>query len=217
MFSVQDTLKNPDGSITGWFRAMRAGNQDAAARLWQRYFDRLVRHALGSRGRDPAYDEEDLAVSVFDALCSAAQDGSYGELADRDELWRLLLRIARNKTISRARRENAARRGAGVKASPLEDPDCQIADREPDPDCAVMLADECERLLELLDGPELREIALLRFEGYSIAEVAVQTGRGERTVRRKLAIIRKTWEPELDSTANDDSEAAPCSNNPTPN
>ena len=34
-----------DNSITYWIAELRLGNPDAAQRLWERYFDRLVRLA----------------------------------------------------------------------------------------------------------------------------------------------------------------------------
>ena len=38
------------GSITRWFSDLRAGEDEAARRLWDRYFDRLVSLAFGVAG-----------------------------------------------------------------------------------------------------------------------------------------------------------------------
>jgi DNA-directed RNA polymerase specialized sigma24 family protein len=35
----------PDGSVTHWLGALKAGDAAAAQHLWERYFDRLVRLA----------------------------------------------------------------------------------------------------------------------------------------------------------------------------
>lgn len=53
-------------------------------------------------------------------------------------------------------------------------------DPEPAPDLWVMMADECERFLDLLDEDDLREIALLRLEGYSVPEIARRASSGKR-------------------------------------
>jgi DNA-directed RNA polymerase specialized sigma24 family protein len=67
---------------------------------------------------------------------------------------------------------------------------------EPDPAEAVALAEICTRLLERLGKEDLRQVALLRLEGYSNAEIAHRLGRHEGTVERKLQMIREIWETE---------------------
>lgn len=65
--------------------------------------------------------------------------------------------------------------------------------REPSPEFAAMLADECRHLLEALRDETLHWVSLLRMEGYSDPEIATWLGRGLRTVGRKLELIRKSW------------------------
>ena len=55
-----------------------------------------------------------------------------------------------------------------------------------------MMAEAFDHLLALLDD-ELREIALLKLEGYSHDEIAQQIGRSTRTVDRRLGLIREKW------------------------
>ena len=60
------------GSITRWFSDLRAGEDEAARRLWDRYFDRLVslaRSELRARRREAVEDEEDAALNAFDSFC----------------------------------------------------------------------------------------------------------------------------------------------------
>jgi ECF sigma factor len=47
--------------------------------------------AKGGRGRDAASDEEDAALSAFDSLFVRLARGPFPQLADRDDLWRLLV------------------------------------------------------------------------------------------------------------------------------
>jgi DNA-directed RNA polymerase specialized sigma24 family protein len=67
-----------------------------------------------------------------------------------------------------------------------------------------MMAEECRRLLELLDDAELRTIAVAKMEGYTNAEIAAQLNRSERTVERRLRLIRDRWSLEWERTGQAD-------------
>ncbi|MBV8234094.1 MAG: hypothetical protein JO075_00190, partial [Acidimicrobiia bacterium] len=74
----------------------------------------------------------------------------------------------------------------------------QIIGREPSPEFAAQVADECRRLLDGLGDEGLRSVALWKMEGYTNAEIAARLGGvNTRTVERKLKTIRARWE-ELD-------------------
>ena len=72
----------------------------------------------------------------------------------------------------------------------------QAVGREPTPEFAAMMADECRHLLAVLGDETLRRIALLRMEGYSDGEIAARLDCSERTVGRKLNRIRDIWTRE---------------------
>ncbi|MEL6898701.1 MAG: ECF-type sigma factor, partial [Planctomycetota bacterium] len=66
-------------SVSLWIQDLKQGREDAAAALWGRYFDRLVilaKHRLGNSEKRVA-DEEDLAATVFYALCDGAANGRF--------------------------------------------------------------------------------------------------------------------------------------------
>jgi DNA-directed RNA polymerase specialized sigma24 family protein len=67
--------------------------------------------------------------------------------------------------------------------------------REPTPEEAAEMEEEFQRLLALLPEDELRlrDVAVAKMEGYSNAEIAEQLGWVERTVKRRLAMIRAIW------------------------
>ena len=68
---------HPDASVTQWINRLKAGDPDAAQKLWERYFRRLVglaRKKLRSAPRRAA-DEEDVALSAFDSFCRNAEAG----------------------------------------------------------------------------------------------------------------------------------------------
>jgi DNA-directed RNA polymerase specialized sigma24 family protein len=199
-----------DDSVTGWLNRLRAGDQAAARPLWERYFARLVglaRKRLAG-ARRAAADEEDVALSAFDSFCRAAEADRFPALADRDDLWRLLVALTERKAIDLVRHEGRARRGGGrvLGESALPPPGdgapggplAQLAGREATPEFAARVAEECQRLLGLLGDPALRDLALLKLEGYANAEIAGHLGCAVRTVERKLALIRDLWEGESD-------------------
>lgn len=193
---------NPsNASVTQWLEALKRGDQSAAAALWQRYFDRLVRLAQAKLG--PAHrrvaDEEDVALSVFRCLCDGASRGLFTELTDRDELWRLLATMTLNKVIDQKRRAGGQKRGSGaVRGDSVFEGleggglDQFLAD-EPTPETLVILADEHERLLIALGDETLRQIALSKMQGFTNEEIAEQLGVTCRSIERKLQRIRTRW------------------------
>jgi DNA-directed RNA polymerase specialized sigma24 family protein len=183
------------GSVTGWLDGLRAGDEVAAQRLWEGYFRRLVglaRHKLGGHPRGPA-GSEDVALSAFDSFCRGAEQGRFPRLADRHDLWQVLVLLTARKAIDVARRERAGKRGGGAAgpAGPfLED----VVGPDPTPSFAAEVAEECRRLLDAQPHPDLREIALAKLEGYTNPEIASRLGKSVATVERKLNLIRRTWE-----------------------
>ena len=151
-------------------------------------------------------DEEDVALSAFDSFCRSAEQGRFPELADRDGLWRLLMVMTARKAMHLRRDEGRQKRGGGAHFTtdtPI-DPDeesvlGQVLSREPTPEFATQMSEECERLLDSLCDAELRSVALLRMEGYTLEEIADRLGCVARTVKRKLKLIRSIWEKERSS------------------
>jgi DNA-directed RNA polymerase specialized sigma24 family protein len=198
------------GSITGWLGELRDGDQAAAQPLWEHYFSKLVTVARTKlrrmRKTTADQDEEDAALSAFNSFCAGAARGKFPQLADRDDIWRLLVVITARKAMAQANREGRQKRGGGrvveeavLFGHGLGGADGSIAGLEriaaqgPSPEFAAMMAEECGRLLDALDDDSLRQVALSRMEGYNNDEIAEQLGCARRTVARRLDLIRKTW------------------------
>jgi DNA-directed RNA polymerase specialized sigma24 family protein len=185
-------------SVTWWLQRLKAGQRDAATeKLWQAYFTRLVRLAQARLHHAPrrAADAEDVALSVFASFVRAVEAGRFPRLDDRHDLWQVLLVLTVRKTARLVREQAAVRRGGRVQVLPaLEgiDPESD----EPDPAEAAAMAEECGRLLGMLDNPELRRLAVWKLEGYSNEEIADQLGKAVGTVERKLRLIRQIWHDE---------------------
>src|SRR5262249_59523795 len=101
------------GSVTEYIDKLKAGDPVAAQMLWERYFQRLVRLARKylQKGRPRMADEEDVALSAFDSFCRGAEEGRFPQLADRDNLWRLLVVLTARKASHVLRDEGRQRRG----------------------------------------------------------------------------------------------------------
>ena len=180
-------------SITRLIRAVQDGSDTAVRPLLAAYFDRLVQLARKRLQNMPGlggYDE-DLALRSFHSVYERLRDPARPlELAGRDDLWRLLA----TRTISRA--IDLIRRHHPEEVSREQD-FTQLLTREPTPLEAAEVADECRHLLESLPEPELRQIALLKVEGYTNEEIASRLDCVPRTIERKVSRIRLLWKHEL--------------------
>jgi RNA polymerase sigma-70 factor (ECF subfamily) len=170
------------GDFAEFVRRIRAGDAQAAEEL-VRQFEPLVRrevrlHLEDSRlGR--TFDSEDVCQSVLCSFFVRAAAGQF-ELNQPDNLPQLLVRMARNKMASAARRQSRQRRDyrrqAGGEALQA------AAASSPTPSRLVAGRELLERFRELLSSEE-RQIADLRAAGLEWAAVAEQLG-GTAQARR---------------------------------
>ena len=188
--------------VSHWIDLVKYGDSVAANRLWQHYFDRLVR-AVRQRlmGQNRAVsDEEDIALSVFDSFYAAAEQGRFPDLSDRDDLWRLLLRMSARKVIDKHRHDQRQRRGGKVEVHSLDDDDETIIEAigdEPSPDMVLTMQEYVEQIFSHLGVGHLRELTVAKLEGYTNAELAQRFECSERTIERRLHLIREKCQQEL--------------------
>jgi DNA-directed RNA polymerase specialized sigma24 family protein len=181
----------------------------AAQRLWERYFDQLVRLARGKLAGTGGLgaDGEDVALSAFDSFCRAAAAGRFPVLGDRDDLWKLLVLLTSRKAINLLRHAAREKRGGGrvLTEAALVQPDTGgagagldgLAGDGPTPEFAAMFGEEVRRRLDALGEPSLRQVAVWKLEGLSNEEIAERLGCTPRTVSNKLKLIRARWEGEM--------------------
>jgi DNA-directed RNA polymerase specialized sigma24 family protein len=190
-----------DVSVTRLIGMLKDGDRAAAQQLWETYFRRLVglaRARLQSTARRLA-DEEDVALSAFASFYRRAEDGEFPRLQDRDDLWQLLFVLTVRKAINLVHYQGRLSRGAGRLKSlaDLEGLEIEsVIGREPTPEFAAEMTDECRWLLDRLGDPTLRSVALWKMEGFSSSEIAARLGCVEKTVERKLRAIRQIWAGE---------------------
>jgi DNA-directed RNA polymerase specialized sigma24 family protein len=196
-----------DVSVSRWLDGLKAGDQADIARLWDRYFLKVVALA---RAKLPAptrreFDEEDVALSAFHSFCERAGRGEFPQVADRNDLWRLLSTITARKVTSSIRHRTRLKRGGGRvlgESALIEGDDAggalvsQFLSREPSPEDAAEFTEEYDRLFARLTNATLRLIALRRLDGCSSEAIGAELGVSARTVDRKLELIRALWEEE---------------------
>ncbi|QDT28157.1 ECF-type sigma factor [Gimesia panareensis] len=196
-------------TVTQWIDQLKTGDADAAQRLWESYFLEMVevaRKKLQGAPRAVA-DEEDVALSAFKSFCLGAQNGRFSQVTDRENLWPLLVAITSHKSVDLIRQENRKKRGgSGASGTDSErkrenkpvDFE-EIIQHQPSPEFTVQLAEELERLLDLLDktgDSTLRQVALAKMEGETTTEIAEQLSCARRTVERKLQLITRLWQED---------------------
>lgn len=195
-------------SIHHWITRLQEGEQAGARKLWELYFHRLL--GLVNRKLPPhvrrAFDEEDVALSAFKSFCAGVQANRFPDLQDPDNLWSVLVVIATRKVHAYLRHQNRQKRGGGQVRGESALGGCPDADKpldfddflgsEPTPEFAVQVTERCQQLLALLGDDTLQSIAVLKMQGYTIAEIAERVGCTRRAVQRRLDLIRRTWREE---------------------
>jgi RNA polymerase sigma-70 factor (ECF subfamily) len=179
----------------GWLLDLwrRAGDEDAARQIVERYVDRLV--ALARQRLSPRlarrFDPEDVMQSVFRTFFDRARAGQF-HVEGPDDLCKLLTRITIHKTFRQVAFHRAAKRNLDREASQGED-DLQrlleLLDREPSPEEANVFIDLLDDFLSQLRTQD-RQILELRLQGHTNVEIADRLGISERQVRRLMERIR---------------------------
>jgi DNA-directed RNA polymerase specialized sigma24 family protein len=197
--------------VTAWIAGLKAGRDEEAARqLWERYFHRLVGLARAklANSRQGIDSPQDVALSAFGSFFRGIARGRFPQLQDRNNLWPLLVVITARKSVDAIKHNLSLKQGGGKvggeaalssrkevggNGSAFD----QIIGREPEPGFVIEVAEEYERLLAKLGDETLRQIAVLKVEGYKDREVADTLHCSLRTTERKLELIRLMWEEEI--------------------
>ena len=167
-------------------RRLRAGDQNAAAELVQRYeplIRREVRLHLEDQRLRRTFDSMDIAQSVLASFFIRTAAGEY-DLDSPEQLVGLLVRMTRNKLASAARKQYQHRRDTR-RTEPNDEALQNVADDDPTP--SEQLAND-----ELLDAlrrqltPEERQLAQLRGDGLTWSDIARRLGGKVQARRMQL-------------------------------
>jgi RNA polymerase sigma-70 factor (ECF subfamily) len=182
---------------------LRAGQDDAAAQVFQRYAGRLIGLARSRLDRvlRQKVDPEDILQSVFRSFFVRHAAGQF-EVGNWDSFWALLTVITIRKCAGKAQHFRRGRRDVQQEAAADlagGNENWQSLSREPTPEEAAMLTDTVEAVMRRLDERD-REILALSLQGKGIREISTEIGFAERTVRRSLDHIRQHLEEMQEQT-----------------
>jgi RNA polymerase sigma factor (sigma-70 family) len=199
-----------DEPVSRWIEQIKSGDENATADVWNHFYARLIglaRRKLQGLPRR-VVDEEDVVLSAFETFFRRATEGRFPHLHDRHDLWQLLVKITERKAVNRLRHQGRAKRGAGkvrgesafftTGESAASEGIEQLPSTEPTAEFAAIMAEEFRGLLDLLADEELRQIALLKLEGWTNEEIASRIDRSLPTVERRLRLIRDKWKQQYE-------------------
>jgi DNA-directed RNA polymerase specialized sigma24 family protein len=196
-------------SVSQLIVGVKANDEEAAQRLYERYLKRLAVLARAKMHGTPrrVADEEDVAHTALAGFFAQVRKGSFPRLANREDLWQILIMLTDRRVADLKRRQSRQKRDAGrergeseLRPSSQNDEGRvmeQIVAREPAPEQIVELIDLCQWLFDQLEDPLLKRIASFTLQGYDQSQIAQQLGCVRRTVQRKLLLIREIWRREL--------------------
>ena len=190
-----ESTMSGDGSVSQLIAQVKLGDETAFSRLHQRYWPRIVQIAGKRlqqlrRGSD---DAEDMAQRAFIDLYRGFQAQRVPEVSHRHQLLALLSHIVVRRVINHVRMETAQRRG-GPDISIVSGLSLDMAeDSAVGPMQEAMLHDSYEFYLNSVPD-KLRFLAELHCAGFTNREIATQMNCVERTVERKLSLLRRCWQ-----------------------
>ena len=173
---------------------LRTGDEKAAQQVFDAYVNSLLQLARKRIGQRLArrVDPEDIVQSVFRTFFVRLKAGQY-QIADQDDLCKLLMRITVHKTLRQVAFHRAGKRNPGKEQGQQEDDGDRLRDlldREPTPAETVAFLDQLELFLSKL-RPEERQVLEMRLQGYSNEDIMEKLNiKHDRTIRRLIERVR---------------------------
>ena len=176
-----------NSNLTELVHAWQRGEPDSENDLFVRVYDELRRRAASYMRRErPNHTLQSTAV-VHEAWLELRQVSD--QIKNREHFFALAATMMRHILVEYARSRAAEKRGGNM-------PNVTLSDDLPDvgASTSVNVLDLNEALQDFaLIDPEKHKIVEMRFfGGMTIEEIAVVTGRGERSVKRDWSIA-KAW------------------------
>lgn len=189
-------------SVTQYLTGLVAGDSVAIQKIWDRYFEQLVRLAQAKLHNCPkrVLDEDDVVQVAFENFFRQVQQGQFAKLSNRNDLWQILAMLVDRRATDQFRRTMTEKQGAGkVRGDSINlqsDRQAIIETAravEPTGSDAIQFAESVEQRLAALPSDRHREIALLKLSGYNNRDIADKLETALRTVERQLKAIRDAW------------------------
>jgi DNA-directed RNA polymerase specialized sigma24 family protein len=198
-------MQQPADELTELLERVREGDEAATTALWEKYFEQLVRMAakrLPTNLRRSG-DEEDIALSAFHSFIAGVRRDQFPDLSGPENMWGLLITLTARKVHAHLRHQTRQKRGGGnVRGESvfLDQSGVQqagglggVSGNTDAADVHAELAEACDALLQQLPDEQLRQIAVMRMDGYLVDEIAAGLALSKRAVERRLQLIRRIW------------------------
>jgi DNA-directed RNA polymerase specialized sigma24 family protein len=194
MHDDTNRFQDAPGSVSRLIPELMDGDRRAMQKLWERYFQPLVRLARSRmQSARRVAGSEDIALEAFLDFCQAVARPDAGrrfpQLQTRAHVWKLLacftVRTAFDQGHKQARREKIVRGESALGDAGF----APFAGQEPAPEFTAAVTE----LVDQLQDDTLRTVALRKMEGFTVAEIARQLDCSPATVERKLRAIRAIW------------------------
>jgi RNA polymerase sigma-70 factor (ECF subfamily) len=187
-----------DKSEEDYVKSCRAGDEEAARRLFHAHVDQLVdlaRQRISQRLASRV-DAEDVVQSVFRTFFKRVRAGEF-VVHDEEDLCKLLVRITVYKTLRQVAFHQQGKRDARQEAGGEvgQEQLLRVMANGPTPEEAVIFLDELEFFLDQL-SEEDRQICRMRLEGHTNVDIAQALGINERRIRRLMERLRGLAERE---------------------
>jgi RNA polymerase sigma-70 factor, ECF subfamily len=173
---------------------VRAGNEDAATEIYERYSNRifgLVRSKMAD-GLMAQVQPEDIVQSVFKSIFRGVAAGGY-DAPEGGTLWQLMAVVAIHKV-----RRNASLRQAQKRDSRRTEAFETTEEPEPtSPGSYQEFEVAIRESIENLKSSE-QEIVLLRVQGFTVEEISDRLGRSRRSIERILQAVRMKLSEQLE-------------------
>lgn len=179
-------------ALTGLLNAAQSGDADAARSAYELVYAELKRRARNSL-RSARPGDTLTPTALVHEVYLRFNDNAAQPLRDRSHFYALAARAMRQILVDHARRRCADKRGGGAHATDL---DHALTLHTGDVERTLEL-DAALRTLESRDPELARLVEWHFFAGLNFHEIARETGRHERTVRRDWELARAFLQREL--------------------
>lgn len=148
---------------------------------------RLAEYNIDSRYRSK-FDADDIAATVFRTVFRRISEGKF-QFDDDDSLWKQLVTITLRRISNKVRNENAGKRSINREVGSVDEIRIALS-KEPDPSEVAAFLDTIGQIGQQLDDKGLHVLEL-RMAGCSYSEISEKLGMADRSVGRKVKLIKE--------------------------
>jgi RNA polymerase sigma-70 factor (ECF subfamily) len=182
-------------------RQVQQGSQEAARQLADKYGPHVRRYVHRALSRDlrGQYDSLDFVQLVWASFFHQTED--LPEIESPAQLVSYLAKMAQHKLVDEQRRIHAQKNDV-AREQRIDEPDKQLASRDPTPSAVAIFREEWDTLVNRQPG-EVGRVVQLRYEGATFQEIADELQIHERTARKAIDRLQReredeTKKPDLD-------------------